>query len=136
MKRLTVNASTDNLPAVLEFIDGELESMGASMQTQFQIDLAVEEIYVNIAHYAYAPDDGNVIIQFDSYGEPTLVEIQFIDQGNPFNPLDNAEPDITLTAEEREIGGLGVLMVKKSMDEADYRYEKNENILIIKKSLS
>ncbi|MBC3900758.1 MULTISPECIES: ATP-binding protein [Acetobacterium] len=136
MKRLTVNASTDNLPKVLEFIDSELETAGASMKMIFQIDLAVEEIYVNIAHYAYAPDDGNVIIQFDSYGEPPLVEIQFIDQGNPFNPLDNPDPDITLTAEERQIGGLGVLMVKKSMDEVDYRFEENENILTIKKLVS
>lgn len=136
MKKLIVNASTDNLPKVLEFIDAELEAVGASMKMLFQIDLAVEELYVNIAHYAYAPDDGNVIIQFDSYGEPPLVEIQFIDQGNPFNPLENAEPDITLSAEERQIGGLGVLMVKKSMDEVDYRFEENENILTIKKSLS
>ena len=86
MKKLTVNASTDNLPKVLEFIDSELEAVGASMKMIFQIDLAVEEIYVNVANYAYAPDDGNVIIQFDNYGEPPLVEIQFIDQGNPFNP--------------------------------------------------
>ncbi|MBU4438491.1 MAG: ATP-binding protein, partial [Firmicutes bacterium] len=93
-------------------------------------------LYVNIAHYAYTPEDGNVIIKFDSYGDPPLVEIQFIDQGNPFNPLENAEPDITLTAEERQIGGLGVLMVKKTMDEVNYRFEKNENILTIKKSLS
>ncbi|MBI4857920.1 MAG: ATP-binding protein [Acetobacterium woodii] len=136
MKKLTVNASTDNLTTVLEFIDAELEAVGASMKMIFQIDLAVEELYVNIAHYAYTPEDGNVIIQFDSYGDPPLVEIQFIDQGNPFNPLENAEPDITLTAEERQIGGLGVLMVKKTMDEVDYRFEKNENILTIKKSLS
>ena len=109
MKKLTVNASTDNLPKVLEFIDTEMETVGASMKMIFQIDLAVEEIYVNIAHYAYTPDNGNVIIQFDSYGDPPLVEIQFIDQGNPFNPLDNPEPDITLTAEEtgnRRIGGI------------------------------
>lgn len=136
MKRLTVNASTDNLPKVLEFIDSELETAGASMKMIFQIDLAVEEIYVNIAHYAYAPDDGNVIIQFDSYGDPALVEIKFIDHGNPFNPLNNPDPDITLTAEERQIGGLGVLMVKKTMDEVDYRFEENENILTIKKLVS
>lgn len=136
MKNLTVNASEDNLPEVLEFIDAELEKAGAGMKMIFMIDLAVEEIYVNIAHYAYAPDRGSVTIQFDCYGEPPLVEIQFIDQGNPFNPLDNAEPDITLTAEDREIGGLGVLMVKKTMDAVAYRFENNENILTIKKHLT
>ncbi|HAZ05088.1 MULTISPECIES: ATP-binding protein [Acetobacterium] len=136
MKKLTVNASTDKLPEVLEFIDTELETAGASMKMIFQIDLAAEEIFVNIANYAYAPDDGNVIIQVDNYGEPPLVEIQFIDQGDPFNPLENPDPDITLTAEERQIGGLGVLMVKKSMDAVDYRFEENKNILTIKKLVS
>ena len=133
MKRLTVNASTENLPGVLEFIDAELETLGASMKTQYQIDLAVEEIYVNIANYAYAPDTGNVDIQFDVCGDPPLLEIQFIDEGNPFNPLDNPEPDITLTADDRDIGGLGVLMVKKSMDSVNYRFEDNKNILTIQK---
>ncbi|WP_414150781.1 ATP-binding protein [Acetobacterium carbinolicum] len=136
MKKLTVDASTENLSRILEFIDAELEAAGADMKMIFQVDLAVEEIYTNIAHYAYAPDDGKVIIQFDAYGDPLLVEIQFIDCGKPFNPLNNPDPDITLTAEERQIGGLGVLMVKKTMDEVDYRFEENKNILTIKKYVS
>jgi len=131
MKSLTVNASEDKLSEVLEFIDAQLEMGGASPKTQFQIDLAVEELYVNIVHYAYAPDIGNVIIQFDIAGEPPLAEIQFIDQGKPYNPLENPDPDITLTAEDREIGGLGVLMVKKTMDVAAYRYENKKNIMTI-----
>jgi len=135
MKNLTVNASEDNLPGILEFIDAQLETVGASPKTQFQIDLAVEELYVNIVHYAYAPDAGNVTIQFDFSGEPPLVEIQFIDEGNPYNPLANPEPDITLTAEDRNIGGLGVMMVKKTMDALAYRFENNKNILTIKKFL-
>ena len=135
MKNLTVNASEDNLPGILEFIDAQLETVGASPKTQFQIDLAVEELYVNIVHYAYAPDAGNVTIQFDLSGEPPLVEIQFIDEGNPYNPLANPEPDITLTAEDRNIGGLGVMMVKKTMDALAYRFENNKNILTIKKFL-
>lgn len=136
MKSLTVNASADNLAGVLEFIDDELAAAGSSMKTQFQIDLAVEEIYVNIVHFAYTPDTGDIIIQCDVCGEPPLVEIQFIDQGKPYNPLDNPEPDITLTAEERAIGGLGVLMVKKSMDVVEYRYEDKQNIMKIKKYLT
>jgi len=136
MKRLTVNASTDNLPAVLEFIDAELEAVGSSMKIQFQIDIAVEEIYVNIAHYAYSPGNGNAIIQLDLYGEHPWVEIQFIDEGRPYNPLNTAEPDITLSAEQREIGGLGVFLTKKSMDAVEYRFEDNNNILTIKKYLT
>ncbi|MBU4540809.1 MAG: ATP-binding protein [Firmicutes bacterium] len=136
MKKLIVDASTKNLPEILEFIDAELEAVGAGMKMIFQVDLAVEEIYTNIAHYAYAPDEGEVIIQFDAYGNPPLVEIQFIDYGKSFNPLDNPDPDITLTAEERQIGGLGVLMVKKTMDEVDYRFEESKNILSIKKYVS
>jgi len=136
MKSLTVNASADNLAGVLEFIDAELAAAGSSMKTQFQIDLAVEEIYVNIVHFAYTPDTGDITIQCDVYGEPPLAEIQFIDQGKPYNPLDNPEPDITLTAEEREIGGLGVLMIKKSMDAVEYRYENKQNIMKIKKYLT
>ena len=136
MKSLTVNASADNLAGVLEFIDAELAAAGSTMKTQFQIDLAVEEIYVNIVHFAYTPDTGDIIIQCDVYGEPPLAEIQFIDQGKPYNPLDNPEPNITLTAEERQIGGLGVLMVKKTMDEVEYHYENSQNILKIKKYLT
>lgn len=136
MKKLTVNSSTDNLPEVLDFIDAELENAGYSRKTQLQIDLAVEEIFVNIANYAYHPGKGNITIQFDFYGEHPLVEIQFIDEGKPFNPLDNADPDITLAAEERGIGGLGILITKKSMDEVNYRFEDHKNILTIKKFLA
>jgi anti-sigma regulatory factor (Ser/Thr protein kinase) len=135
MKNLTVKASTDNLPAVLGFIDEALEAVGASMKMLFQIDLAVEELYVNIANYAYPADNGDVTIQFDYQEAPPMIEISFIDQGNPFNPLNNADPDITLSAEERQIGGLGVMMVRKTMDAVEYRFEKNENILTIKKYL-
>lgn len=136
MKKLTVNASTENLSKVLEFIDTELELLDASIKTIFQIDIAVEEIYVNIAHYAYAPNDGKVTIELEHQREPLYLEIRFIDHGKPFNSLDNAEPDITLLAEEREIGGLGVMLVKKTMDTVNYAFENNENRLTIKKTVS
>lgn len=136
MKRLTINASTDNLPAVLDFIDSELEAVCSGRKILFQIDIAVEEIYVNIAHYAYAPGIGNVTIQLDLYGEPPLVAIEFIDEGRPYNPLNAAEPDVTLPAEQREVGGLGILMIKKSMDAVEYRFEDNKNILTIRKYLA
>lgn len=135
MKRLTVIASIDNLPAVLEFIDAELEAMGCSQKIQFQIDIAAEEIYVNIAHYAYSPGTGPATIELDFKGEPPLAELRFIDEGKPYNPLANDSPDITLSAEERKIGGLGILLTKKSMDAVEYRFEGNKNILTIRKNL-
>ncbi|MBI4858055.1 MAG: ATP-binding protein [Acetobacterium woodii] len=136
MKKLTVNASTENLSKVLEFIDDELEVLDASMKIIFLIGLAVEEIYVNIVRYAYTPNGGKVTIELEHHDEPSQLEIRFIDQGNPFNSLDNAEPDITLSAEEREIGGLGILMIKKTMDTVNYAFENNENRLTIKKIIS
>jgi anti-sigma regulatory factor (Ser/Thr protein kinase) len=135
MKRLTVNAITDSLPMVLEFIDAELEAAGTGRKLQFQIDIAVEEIYVNIAHYAYAPGTGNAIIQFDLKDDPPAAEIRFIDEGRSYNPLTAEAPDITLSAMEREVGGLGIFMTRKTMDAVEYQYENGKNILTIKKYL-
>ena len=133
MSVLAVEAKTENLPKVLSFVDGTLEEAGCSMKTQMQIDVAVEEIFVNIASYAYAPGTGDAVIRTET-GEDG-VTIEFRDRGKPFDPLAKADPDVTLSAEERQIGGLGIYMVKKSMDEVSYRHEDGENILTIRKKL-
>ena len=99
-----------------------------------QIDVAIEEIFVNIAHYAYPSGDGEAVIQIESDETNKTVSITFIDQGTPYDPLKNADPDITLAAEDRPIGGLGVFMVKKSMDDVSYEYKDNSNRLTLKKS--
>jgi len=132
MESLTVEARTENLPQVLAFVDGKLEAAGCSMKTQMQIDVAVEEIFVNIALYAYAPGSGEAVITMET-GEDAV--IGFHDRGTPFDPLAKEDPDVTLSAEKRQIGGLGIFMVKKSMDEMNYRYENGENILTIRKKL-
>ena len=133
MKEITVPAALDELDRVVEFINEELESHSCPVKTMMQLDIAVEEIYVNIARYAYNPDIGKATISCKVEGEPLKVIIQFLDNGRPYNPLNKEDPDITLPAEERQAGGLGIYMVKKSMDHIDYDYRDGKNILTIKK---
>ena len=135
MKEFEVEALTENLPAVLAFVDEQLEKANCPMKIQMQIDIAVEEIFVNIAHYAYKTETGNATVRVEILPEPPSVDITFIDHGIPYDPLAKADPDITLSAEERQIGGLGIFMVKKSMDDVKYEYLDGHNILTLKKGL-
>ena len=135
MAELTVDALVSNLDQVLAFVDGQLETMDCSMKAQMQIDVAVEEIYVNIANYAYAPETGKAYISVRPDPENASVTIDFRDNGIPFDPLAKADPDVTLSAEERKIGGLGIYMVKKSMDAMEYSRKDGQNILTITKKL-
>ena len=132
---IRIEALTENLQAVLAFVDGHLEEMGASMKAQMQIDVAVEELFVNIAHYAYAPDTGTAVIQVETDHDNDQVSITFTDTGKPYNPLEKPDPDVTLSAEERDIGGLGIFMVKKSMDAVLYEYRDGINCLTVRKTL-
>ena len=133
IKTLTVDATNENLHEVMDFVDGILEENGASMRTQMQVDLAVEEIYVNIANYAYGDGVGKAEISVESKdGELTIV---FKDSGVEYNPLEKEDPDITLSAEERQIGGLGVFLTKKNMDSVSYSYENGQNVFTMVKKL-
>lgn len=135
MKDITVDATLDNLEVVQNFVSEELETQGCSMKVMMQIEIAVEEIYVNIVHYAYNPEIGKATIRCEVTDNPMQVIIQFMDSGIPFDPLAKEDADITLSAEEREIGGLGIFMVKQSMDEVSYEYVEGKNVLTIKKVL-
>ena len=95
--------------------------------------MAVEELFVNIASYAYAPDTGTAEIGVDVSGG--VAETTFADSGIPYNPLKKKDPDVALSAEEREIGGLGIFMVKKTMDEMRYCYRDGQNLLTIRKKI-
>lgn len=129
-------AQLDQLEPVQKFVGEALEQYGCPPKIRFQIDVSIEEIFVNIVRYAYPPgQEGEALIRCGVGGEPLQVTIQFLDRGKPFNPLAKEDADITLSAEERGIGGLGILMVKKSMDTVDYRYENGENILTLTKVL-
>ena len=129
-------ASLDQLEQVQTFVAEQLENCSCSSKVKFQLDVAGEEIFVNIAHYAFRPEQmGEATVRCCVGGSSLQVTIQFLDSGKPFNPLAKEDADITLSAEDREIGGLGILMVKKSMDAVDYTYEDGKNILTIKKSI-
>ena len=133
MNGLELEARAENLPKVLAFVDGELEQRDCPMKTQMQIDIAVEELFVNIANYAYHPEIGWASVMVEVLDDPLSVSVTFMDSGEPYDPLAKADPDTTLSAEERQIGGLGIDMVKKSMDEIAYEYKDGQNILTIKK---
>lgn len=136
MKELRIEATVENITAVTEFVDEQLESFGCPMKAQMQIDIAIDELFGNIAHYAYNPEVGPATVRVEVIENPMAVVITFIDQGVPYDPLAKEDPDTTLSAEERSVGGLGIYMVKKSMDEISYKYENGQNILTIKKHLS
>ncbi len=135
MKELTINATLENIQTVTDFVDGQLEELGCSMKAQMQIDIAIDELFGNIVHYAYNPEVGPVTVRVEVTEDPLAVSITFIDNGVPYDPLAKTDPDVTLSAEEREIGGLGIFMVKKSMDEISYEYRSGQNILTIRKNM-
>lgn len=133
MKELIIDALTENLDAVIAFVTEQLEAVACSMKAQMQIEVAVEELFVNIAHYAYAPGIGTATIQTEITAD--TAEITFIDSGVQYDPLAKPDPDVSLPASERQIGGLGIFMVKKSMDDMRYEYRDRKNILTIVKKL-
>lgn len=128
-----MEAKLENLDQVLSFVDKFLDELQCPPKPQMQLDVAVEELFVNIARYAYAPNVGQASIRLKSDDDPSGVSVTFIDRGVPYNPLAKADPDVTLSAEQRQIGGLGIYMVKKSMDKMEYEYKDGQNILTITK---
>ena len=135
MKELIIAATVENIETVTDFVNEQLEALDCPMKAQMQIDIAIDELFGNIAHYAYNPDVGDATVRVEVTEEPLAVVITFIDKGVPYDPLAKADPNITLSAEEREIGGLGIFMVKKTMDDIAYEYKDGQNILKIKKRL-
>ena len=135
MKELTIEATPENVDNVIEFIDGMLEEYGCGVKEQMAIDVAVDELFSNIARYAYNPETGYATVRVDVINDPLAVEITFIDNGVPYDPLEKIDPDTTLSIEDRKIGGLGIFIVKKSMDDVSYEYKDGKNILTIKKNL-
>ena len=132
---MTVDATLENLDKVIQFVEEHLERVGCLQKIKTEIDVAVDEIFANISSYAYSPKVGDATIKIEFDNELKEVEITFIDSGKPYNPLEKEDPDVTLPLEKRKIGGLGIYMVKKSMDDMKYEYKNNHNILKIKKKL-
>ena len=128
-------AAIHDIPAVTEFVEAELEKIGCPMKTVIQISIAIDEIYSNIVKYGYPKEPGPVTVQVLERDEPHTVYVRFADEGIPYNPLTKEDPDVTLSAEERKIGGLGIFMVKSTMDDMKYKYEQGQNILTLVKNL-
>ena len=135
MKELTIDATIKNIEQVTAFVDEQLRVLDCPMKTLVQIDIAIDELFGNIARYAYNPEVGSATVRVEVCEDPVSVVITFIDNGMPYNPLAKEDPDVTLSLEERGIGGLGIYMVKKTMDDIVYEYKDGKNILKIKKNI-
>ena len=135
MKEITVDATIENMDTVTAFVDDFLDQIACPMKSRIQINIVIDEIFGNICHYAYKDSVGAVTVRVESGNTPKAVFLTFTDNGIPYNPLETEDPDITLSSEERKIGGLGIYLVKKNMDEMKYEYVNQQNRLWMEKRL-
>jgi sigma-B regulation protein RsbU (phosphoserine phosphatase) len=133
VNELTVTAVSENIEKVTDFVEEKLENTDCPLKAKTQLNIAVDEIFGNIVHYAYKNEVGSTTVRAEVTSD--AVVLTFIDSGERYNPLESKDPDITLPAEEREIGGLGIYIVKQTMDEVTYEYKDGNNILKIKKCI-
>ena len=136
MKEIKTETRLENIEMITEFVNDELEAMGCSESARIKIDIALDEIFSNIVKFAYGDEIGMVTVRMDSPEDrPDEITISFHDSGTPFDPLTAKEPDITLPASERKKGGLGLFIVKKTMDEVRYEYRDGQNNLTFRKKV-
>ncbi len=135
MENVTINSDLLELDNIFDKLDFLLSEYDYNLKLVMQLKLAVEEIFTNICNYAYDDKDGMVVLSLETNPSPLSITIKFEDHGSYFNPLDIRNPDTNLTAEEREIGGLGIFLVKKNVDEIQYENIDGKNVLTIKKHL-
>ena len=136
LDQITVNAEVSQVKTVTGFVNKRLEALGCSRRVMVQVDVAIDELFSNIAHYAYHPDTGPATVMVEVEEDPLCVMITFVDHGVPFDPLAEERPDISrLPKEQRPIGGFGLFMVKKTMDDISYEYRDGQNILTIRKRI-
>ncbi|MBR5088115.1 MAG: ATP-binding protein [Ruminiclostridium sp.] len=135
MEEIDILAIKDNLPQVLDFVEGALDELGCDDTTKSLIGTAVEEVFINIASYAYPTETGTATIRVATVSEPLSITMTFIDNGERFDPLAKPAPDLKLPMSERKKGGLGIFMVKKIMDSVKYEYKDGQNILTIVKNV-
>ena len=128
-------AKVEALSDVLGFVDETLESYGCPMKIQTAVCVASEEVFVNVAHYAYGDGEGDMALGIGFEEDTRTITFRMTDKGVPFDPLKKPDPDITLSAEDREIGGLGIFIAKKTMDTLNYAYENGENVLTMIKKI-
>lgn len=134
MKELTVEAIVEQIETVTEFVNAELEKLDCPMKARIQLDIAIDEIVSNIAIYAYGEKTGTVTVRIEALQEENGVQLMFLDSGVPYDPLTRQDPDISAEIEERKEGGLGIFLVRKTMDDMKYEYKDGQNCLTIRKS--
>ena len=134
MKELTVEAIVEQIETVTEFANAELEKLDCPMKARIQLDIAIDEIVSNIAYYAYGEKTGTVTVRIEALQEENGVQLMFLDSGVPYDPLTRQDPDISAEIEERKEGGLGIFLVRKTMDDMKYEYKDGQNCLTIRKS--
>jgi anti-sigma regulatory factor (Ser/Thr protein kinase) len=127
--RLEITATVDNLDTLLDWMDELLMQCNFKGSSKVQLDISVEEIYINICNYAYDEGGGKAFVEFDAACDPLKVIITFEDMGKPYDPLLHEDPDIELPLKDRKIGGLGIFMTKKYMDDVSYEYIDGKNVL-------
>ena len=132
---ITLPATIENVEKVTEFVNAELAKINCPAKAKAEIDIAIDELFSNIANYAYNPEVGKATVKVEVQENPQAVVITFMDKGIPYYPLKREDPNVKLSADERGIGGLGIFMVKKTMDSVEYEYKDNHNILKIKKNI-
>lgn len=140
LQSMTVPAKIENLGTVQDFVEEMMNSEGAGIKTVCTVNIALEEMFVNVCHYAYGEDGGDVTVEAgigisDTVPDTKVIRIRLADSGTPYDPLSKKDPDITLSADERPIGGLGIYMVKKSMDSVSYEYTDGQNIFTMEKGI-
>ena len=135
MLEITVKAVRENLDEITDAVNDALSEHGCSMRDIMRLDVVIDELFANIANYAYAPATGDVTVRLSFEDDPSKVILTFIDSGKPFDPLQREDPDTKLDALHRKIGGLGIFVVKKTMDEVNYRYADGKNIFTCAKYL-
>ena len=131
----TFPAKTEALSDVLGFVEQMLDSFECPIKIQVALCVAIEEVFVNVAHYAYGEGEGNMSLGIGFDEESRAITFRMTDKGIPFDPLKKPDPDISLSADEREIGGLGIFIAKKTMDSISYSHENGENILTMLKKI-
>ena len=134
MQEITVEAALPNIETVTEFVNAQLEAWGCPGKARLQIDIAIDELFSNIARYAYGDGAGDATVRFSFDASTRTASVTFVDGGVPFDPVKREDPTLPSSIQETSIGGLGILMVKKTMDELSYRREAGDNVVTFRKS--
>lgn len=134
-EEIVLEAKAESILDVQDFVGKKLDLLSCATKIRKQIDVAIDELFGNIANYAYEGGEGKVVVGVKTDMENQSIEISFKDWGVKFNPLETATPDVSLKARQRKIGGLGIFVVRNTMDDVSYEYKDGQNILTIKKEL-